>query len=133
MAKWHLIVCSIFLLIVCSGCINYYESPKSGISYPSQQTEVPQTQLNNPNYQTPVPFTESGCPPSTSNCNFIRGAENQITIQCNDGRQYMRGTAGQITIQYPGKQINVAAAGQETIQGFDYNEAHCLIQWLKNS
>jgi len=111
----------LFFLIACSGCVNYYESPKSGTS--SQSTLIEHTNIQP---------KESTCPPSTTNCNIVRGAANQISIQCNDGRQYTRGTAGQINIQYNEKQISVGSAGQESIQGFDYEEARCLIRWLQN-
>ncbi|MDP2796870.1 MAG: hypothetical protein Q8N94_05085 [Methanoregula sp.] len=121
----------LFFLILCSGCVNYYESPQSGASSQSNMAE-PTIQSNQVVHTTVQQQKESTCPPSTGNCNFVRGAANQITIQCNDGRQYIRGAAGQIIIQYPGKQIIVGATGQETIQGFDYEDAHCLIRWLEN-
>ena len=121
----------IFFLIACSGCVNYYESPKSQASSQSNIVE-PTIQSNQIVHTTVQQQKESTCPPLTTNCNIVRGAANQITIQCNDGRQYIRGASGQITIQNPGKQIIVGAAGQEIIQGFDYEEAHCLIRWLQN-
>jgi len=130
MTKWIVLTC-IILLTIFTGCVNV-ESPQSGTSHQSTQTEKPFAQQSDQNYQTNSLTIENSCPPSISNCNFIRGAANQITIQCNDGRQYIRGAAGQITIQYPGKQIIVGTAGQETIQGFDYNEAQCLIRWMGN-
>jgi hypothetical protein len=121
----------LFFLIACSGCLNYYESPKSGTS--SQYNMAEQAIQSNPVLHTTVQQQkEIKCPPSTTNCNVVRGAANQITIQCIDGRQYTRGSAGQIGIQYNEKQISIGSAGQETIQGFDYEDARCLIRWLQN-
>ena len=134
-----LIVPFIFLLILlfCMGCTNYYEFPKTSNSQQSSQQNQPNYQQTpiyqvTTNYQTSYPSSSQGCPPPISNCKVVRGVANQLTIQCDDGRLYVRGTAGQITIQYPGKQISIGSAGQETIQGFESSNAQCLIQWLKN-
>ena len=121
----------LFFIILSGGCVQYYEAP----SQPGQQPAQPPSQPYGSPSENSVPTYQQSteaCPPSLINCQIIRGAANQLTIQCPDGRQYIRGAAGQITIQYPGKQIIVGSAGQETIQHFDYSEAQCLIQWFSN-
>jgi hypothetical protein len=117
---YRILAAFLLTLILFSGCINYYDSPQ-----PIAQSQ------SNPISGSLAQQNDNTCPPSIDGCNTFRGAANQISIQCKDGRQYTRGTSGQILIQYPGKQIEIGAAGQELIQGFNNDEAQCLIGWLK--
>jgi len=131
MAEYHhLVILLLFATVFSLGCLQT-DDP----AFADNTTDEPQVS-ENPAKQTADNSSvdqqpHDTCPPSIEGCTVTRGAEGALDIRCPDGRRYTREASGGVVIRYPGMTIAVTSTGNETIEGFDYADAHCLIDWLR--